>query len=34
VLTHDINIMTAFATERITRGEPMAGVLIVHQEFS
>jgi hypothetical protein len=30
VLTHDINTMTTFAMERVTRGEPMAEVLIVH----
>ena len=32
VLTHDVNTMTAFAMERVTRSEPMAGVFIVHQE--
>jgi predicted nuclease of predicted toxin-antitoxin system len=32
VLTHDVNTMTGFAIDRITRGEPMAGLFIVHQE--
>ena len=32
VLTHDVNTMTRFAIERIKRGEPMAGIFIVHQE--
>jgi predicted nuclease of predicted toxin-antitoxin system len=32
LLTHDVNTMIRFAIERITRGEPMAGVFIVHQE--
>ena len=32
VVTHDVNTMTAFAMERVTRGEPMAGVFIIHQE--
>jgi predicted nuclease of predicted toxin-antitoxin system len=32
VLTHDVNTMTRFAIERVKRGEPMAGVFIVHQE--
>jgi predicted nuclease of predicted toxin-antitoxin system len=32
LLTHDVNTMTRFAIERVKRGEPMAGVFIVHQE--
>jgi predicted nuclease of predicted toxin-antitoxin system len=32
LLTHDVNTMTRFAIDRIKRGEPMAGVFIVHQE--
>jgi hypothetical protein len=32
LLTHDVNTMTRFAIERITRGEPMAGAFIIHQE--
>jgi predicted nuclease of predicted toxin-antitoxin system len=32
VLTHDVNTMIKFATERLLRGEPMAGLLIVRQE--
>jgi hypothetical protein len=32
VLTHDVNTMTGFAIDRIARGEPMAGLFIVHQE--
>jgi predicted nuclease of predicted toxin-antitoxin system len=32
VLTHDVNTMTGFAIDRVTRGEPMTGLFIVHQE--
>jgi predicted nuclease of predicted toxin-antitoxin system len=32
LLTHDVNTITRFAIERIARGEPVAGVFIVHQE--
>jgi predicted nuclease of predicted toxin-antitoxin system len=32
VLTHDVNTMTGFAIYRMTRGEPMAGRFIVHQQ--
>jgi predicted nuclease of predicted toxin-antitoxin system len=32
VLSHDVNTMTAFAMERLTHGDPMAGLFIVHQE--
>src|SRR6266702_3192035 len=32
LLTHDVNTMTRFAIERIERGDPMAGVFIIHQE--
>src|SRR5579871_4268667 len=31
ILTHDVNTMTHFASERLQRGEPMAGVFFVHQ---
>jgi hypothetical protein len=32
VLSHDVNTMTAFAMKRLTLGDPMAGLFIVHQE--
>jgi predicted nuclease of predicted toxin-antitoxin system len=32
VVTHDVNTMPGFAIERMSRGEPMAGLFIVHQE--
>jgi hypothetical protein len=32
LLTHDVNTMTRFAMERVSRGEAMQGVFIVHQE--
>ena len=32
ILTHDVTTMTRFAIERIARGEPMAGLFVVHQE--
>lgn len=32
LLTHDVNTVTRFAIERIKRGEPTAGVFIIHQE--
>lgn len=31
VLTHDVNTMTRFASDRLRRGEPMAGLFLVHQ---
>lgn len=31
VITHDVQTMIGFAMERITRGEPMDGLLVVHQ---
>jgi hypothetical protein len=31
VLTHDVNTMTHYASERLRRDEPMAGVFFVHQ---
>ena len=31
VITHDVQTMIGFAIERITRGEPMDGLLVVHQ---
>ncbi len=30
-LTHDVTTMTHFAAERLQRGEPMAGLFLVHQ---
>lgn len=30
VLTHDVNTMTRFASDRLRRGEPMAGLFLVH----
>jgi predicted nuclease of predicted toxin-antitoxin system len=32
VLTHDVNTMPRVGIERVTRGEPMAGLFIVHQQ--
>jgi predicted nuclease of predicted toxin-antitoxin system len=32
VVTHDVNTMPGFAMERMSHGEPMAGLFIVHQE--
>jgi predicted nuclease of predicted toxin-antitoxin system len=31
VLTHDVKTMPHFASERLQRGEPMAGMFLVHQ---
>jgi len=31
-LSHDVTTMTRFADERIERGEPMAGLFLVHQQ--
>jgi hypothetical protein len=32
VVTHDVNTMPGLAIERMSQGEPMAGLFIVHQE--
>jgi predicted nuclease of predicted toxin-antitoxin system len=32
IVTHDVKTMPGFARERMSRGEPMAGLFIVHQE--
>jgi predicted nuclease of predicted toxin-antitoxin system len=32
VVTHDVSTMPGFAMERMSHGEPMAGLFIVHQE--
>ncbi len=34
LLTHDTNTMSRHASDRLQRGEPMAGVLFVHQHSS
>jgi hypothetical protein len=31
VISHDVNSMRGFAYERFARGEPMAGLFLVHQ---
>lgn len=33
VLTHDVTTMTRHALERVARGEPMPGVIAVHQRL-
>jgi predicted nuclease of predicted toxin-antitoxin system len=32
IVTHDVKTMPGFARQRMSRGEPMAGLFIVHQE--
>ena len=34
VLTHDVNTMTRYAYERLEKGEPLPGVIIVPKELS
>lgn len=34
LLTHDVTTMTRHALERVARGEPMPGVIAVHQRLS